>query len=165
MNRKFRGTGYKQTLPWVFSSFAIWVVLLLITAPVLTITMMLSGIVPDYFHGEIWFFLLTRMPIIAVAGIALAIFTSVRASGPLVKLGRAFDDVASGNMDCRVRFRRGDKAFRGIETSFNEMMEALHKRMNSPAAPGLEAEGAAPAQADASAEESYVNPEQILLGD
>ena len=138
MNRKIRGSGYKHTLPWVFPSFAIWVVMLVLSAPILTISMMLSGLVPDHLHGEIWFFLFTRVPVIAVAGIGLAVFTSVRAAGPLVQLGRAFEDVTRGDMDRRLKFRQGDRAFRGLETAFNEMMVALSERADS--RPGLEAE-------------------------
>ena len=138
MSKKLRGSGYKHTLPWVFPYFAIWVVVLVITAPILAITMMLSGLVPTYLHGDIWFFLLTRTPAIAVAGIGLAVFASARAAGPLVQLGQAFEDVKGGDMDRRLRFRLSDRAFRGLETSFNEMMVALRERVDSRA--GLEGE-------------------------
>ena len=165
MSKKHRGSGYKHTLPWVFPYFAVWVVVLVITAPVLTIAMMLSGLVPSYLHSDIWFFLYTRVPAIAVAGIGLAVFTSVRAAGPMVQLGRAFDDVACGDMDRRVRFRRTDKSFRGLEASFNEMMAVLNQRVDSRG--GLEAENgvATPPQQGETPEDSYVDPESILLGD
>jgi len=138
MNRKIRGSGYKYTLPWVFPSFAIWVVMLVASAPILTISMMLSGLVPDHLHSDVWFFLFTRVPIIAVAGIGLAVFTSVRTAGPLVQLGRAFEDVTRGDMDRRLRFRRSDRAYQGLEMAFNEMMVALNERADSRT--GLEAE-------------------------
>ena len=136
--RKLRGSGYKHTLPWVFPHFGIWIFVLVTSAPILAITMMLTGLVPDYLHRELWFFLLTRVPAIAVAGIALAIFTTTRATGPLVQMGRVFEDVKRGDMDRRLRFRKSDKAFRGLETSFNEMMDALSERVESGS--GLEAE-------------------------
>ena len=147
MTRTHRGSGYKHTLPWVFPYFAIWVVVLVLTAPVLTIAMMLSGLVPSYLHGDIWFFLFTRVPAIAVAGIGLAVFTSVRAAGPMVQLRRAFEAVTRGDLDCRVRFRQGDKSYRGLETAFNEMMAAVSERAHSPT--GVEAS----------------SPESSLLGD
>ncbi len=128
MNMKFRGSGFRHTLPWVFPYFAIWVVVLVISAPVLTITMMLSGLVPEYLHGDIWFFLFTRVPAVALAAVGLAIFTSARAAGPLVQLRRAFEDVKGGDMDRRIRFRRGDKAYRELETAFNEMIAAVRER-------------------------------------
>ncbi len=115
---KLRGTGFKHTLGWVVPYFAIWVVVLTLTAPVLTITMMMSGLMPEYLHGEVWFFLLTRVPLIALAGVGLAIFSTARTAGPMVKLKRVLDDVASGDMDARLHFRRGDKAYRELETAF-----------------------------------------------
>ena len=81
-----RGTGFKHTLRWVFPYFAIWVVVLVLTAPVLTIAMMYSDLVPEYLHGDIWFFLFTRVPLIALAGIGLAVFSTARTAGPMVKL-------------------------------------------------------------------------------
>jgi hypothetical protein len=37
MQKYLRGTGFKHTLRWVFPYFARWVVVLTLTAPVLTI--------------------------------------------------------------------------------------------------------------------------------
>ncbi len=149
MSKNFRGSGYKHTLPWVLPTFAIWVVVLVVTAPILMITMMLTGLVPTQLHSEIWFFLLTRTPGIAVAGIGLAVFSSARAVGPLVELGRAFEDVKSGDMDRRLRFRSSDTAFRGLETSFNEMMVSLSAREDSPKSP----------------QDLVASPESSLLGE
>ena len=146
MKKYIRGTGFKHTLRWVFPYFAIWVVVLTITAPVLTIAMMLSGLVPEYLHGEIWFFLFTRVPLIALAGVGLAIFSTARTAGPMVKLKRVFEDVTRGDMDSRLRLRRGDQAYRELETAFNEMMVAVGERVASRR--GLEAE-----------DDSYSRPE------
>ncbi len=138
MKKYLRGTGFKHTLRWVFPYFAIWVVVLTITAPVLTITMMLSGLVPEYLHGEIWFFLFTRVPLIALAGVGLAIFSTARTAGPMVKLKRVFEDVTRGNMDSRLQLRRGDMAYQELETAFNEMMVAVSARVDP--GRGVEAE-------------------------
>jgi len=146
MKTYLRGTGFKHTLRWVFPYFAIWVVVLVLTAPVLTIAMMLSGLVPDYLHGDIWFFLFTRVPLIALAGVGLAIFSSARVAGPMVHLTRAFEDVTRGDMDRRIRFRPGDGSYRELETAFNEMMVAVSERVGSRG--GLEAE-----------DDSYSRPE------
>lgn len=165
MKRKLRGSGYKHTLPWVLPTFAVWVVVLVITAPILSITMMLSGLVPTYLHGEIWFFLLTRTPAIGVAGIALAILTSARSAGPLVQLGRAFQDVKQGDMDRRLQFRKSDTAYRGIETSFNEMMAVLSERVESGAGPRSENPGGTRPQQDENQRDLALSPEPSLLGD
>ncbi len=165
MSMKFRGSGYKHTLPWVLPTFAIWVVVLVVTAPVLSITMMLSGLVPAYLHSDIWFFLLTRTPAIAAAGIGLAVLMSTRVAGPLIQLGRAFDDIKAGDMDRRLHFRKGDKAYRGLETSFNEMMVVLRERVESGA--GLEGEdrGATRPPQDENQQDLASSPEASLLGD
>jgi len=138
MANYLRGTGFKHTLRWVFPYFAIWVVVLTITAPVLTIAMMYSGLVPEYLHGDIWFFLFTRVPLIALAGVGLAVFSTARTAGPMVRLKRVFEAVTAGDMDSRLQFRRGDQAYGEIETAFNEMMVAVNERVGSRG--GLEAE-------------------------
>ena len=137
MKMKIRGSGFKHTLPAVIPVAGVWVVVLVLTAPVLMISMMTSGIVPASLHGEVWFFLLTRSPIIALTGIGLAIFTTARVAGPMVHLKRAFNDVEGGDMDRRVAFRRSDKHLRELETAFNGMMVALNERAEAPG--GLEA--------------------------
>ena len=147
-----RGTGFKHTLRWVFPYFAIWVVVLVLTAPVLTISMMYSDLVPEYLHGDIWFFLFTRVPLIALAGVGLAIFSTARTAGPMVKLKRVFEDVTRGDMDSRLALRRGDQAYQELERAFNEMMEAVNERLGSRR--GLEAE-----------DDSYSRPEsESVLG-
>ncbi len=165
MKRKLRGSGYKHTLPWVLPTFAIWVVVLVVTAPILSITMMLSGLVPTYLHNEIWFFLLTRTPAIAVAGIGLAILTTARSAGPLVQLGRAFEDVKQGDMDRRLRFRKDDRAYRGIEKSFNEMMVVLSERVEAGAGPEAEDQGATRPPPDENQQDLALSPEPSLLGE
>jgi methyl-accepting chemotaxis protein len=164
MKRKLRGSGYKHTLPWVLPTFAIWVVVLVVTAPILSITMMLSGLVPTYLHNEIWFFLLTLTPAIAVAGIGLAILTTARSAGPLVQLGRAFEDVKQGDMDRRLRFRKGDKAYRRIEKSFNGMMVALSERVDG-AGPEAEDQAATRPPPDENQQDLALSPEPSLLGE
>ena len=131
MKRKLRGSGFKHNLRsvWLFS--AVWVVVVVLTPPVLTVAMMLGGVVPESSHSDVWFFLLTRMPVIALAAVGLAIFTTNRVAGPSVQLRRAFEDVKRGDMDRRLRFRREDKHLRELETAFNEMMVALGERADS----------------------------------
>ena len=143
MTNYLRGTGFRYTLQWVFPYFAIWVVVLTLTAPVLTISMMMSGLVPDHLHGDIWFFLFTRAPLIALAGVGLAVFSTARTAGPMVKLKRVFEDVTAGDLDSRLHFRRGDQAYQELETAFNEMMVAVNEQVGSRG--GLEELHASPA--------------------
>ena len=128
MKMKIRGSGFKHTLPAVIPVAGVWVVVLVLSAPVLMVSMMTSGIVPASLHGAVWFFLLTRSSIIALVGIGLAIVTTARVAGPMVHLKRAFNDVEGGDMDRRVAFRRTDKHLRELETAFNGMMVALNER-------------------------------------
>ena len=137
-DRKIRGSGFKHTLPAVLPYSAVWVFVVVLTAPVITVAMMLGSIVPPSLHGDVWFFLFTRVPVIALAATGLAIFTTTRVAGPLVQLRRAFEDVKRGDMDRRLRFRRVDKHLQELETAFNEMMVALRERADS--LRGLEAE-------------------------
>ena len=131
MKSKFRGSGFRHTLPAVVKFSALWFGLLMLLAPILMGSMMMGGLVRPEAHGDVWFFLLTRMPMLALAGIALAIFTTTRVAGPMVVLKRAFEDVKGGDMDRRLLFRRSDKHLRGLETAFNEMMVALSERADS----------------------------------
>ncbi len=130
-NWKFRGSGFKHNLRSVWPFSGVWIIMLVLTAPVLTIAMMLGGVVPESSHSDIWFFLLTRTPLIVLAAVGLAIFTTNRVAGPLVCLRRAFEDVRRGNMDYRLHFRREDRHLQEIETAFNEMMVALVERADA----------------------------------
>ena len=138
MKRKIRGSGFKYNLRSVWPFSAVWVVVVVLTPPALTVALILGAYVPPSSHRDVWFFLLTRMPVIALLATALAIFTTNRVAGPLVYLRRAFEDVKRGDMDRRLRFRRSDKHLRELETAFNEMMVALGERADSRR--GLEAE-------------------------
>jgi len=138
MKSNVRGSGFRHTLPAVFRFSALWFILLMLSTPILTIFMMMSGIIPPEFHRDIWFFLYTRMPLVALAGIVLAILTTTRVAGPMVLLKRVFEDIKGGDMDRRLSFRKSDEDLRGLETAFNEMMVALSERAH--ARRGLEAE-------------------------
>ena len=138
MKSNFRGSGFRHTLPAVLRFSALWFVLLMLVAPILTVSMMMSGLVPPWAHRDVWFFLLTRMPILALAGIALALFTTTRLAGPMVHLKRVLEDIKGGDMDRRLYFRQSDKYLRGLETAFNEMMVALSERVDSRKGPEAE---------------------------
>jgi len=130
-NWKLRGSGFKHTLPAVLPFSAVWVLVVVLAAPVITVSMMLSGVVPPSTHRDVWFFLLTRVPVIALAATGLAILTTTRVAGPSVQLRRAFEDVKRGDMDRRLRFRWTDRHLQELETAFDEMMVALRERADS----------------------------------
>ena len=138
MKSSLRGSGFRHTLPAVFKFSAIWFVLLMLPTPIIIVSMMMKGLVSPELHGDVWFFLFTRMPIVALAGIALAILTTTRVAGPMVHLKRVFEDVKGGDMDRRLSFRKSDEHLRGLETAFNEMMVALSKRADSRRSPEAE---------------------------
>ncbi len=153
MTTRIQGGGFRETLPSVFAFSAVWIGILVLTAPVLTIAMMISGIVPEESHGDVWFFLFTRVPIIAVAGAALAVVTTARVAGPLVRLSRIFNKVKDGDLDQRVSFREKDKHLREIEAAFNGMMDALSERIASGEGPSAGSVGGFESE-----DESYSTP-------
>ena len=148
MIRQIRGSGFRHTLPAVYWYSAIWVVIVVLTAPILIIGMVVGDIIPPELHSEIWFFLFTRVPIIAVVAIGIAIFTTTRVAGPMIPLMRAFKRVEQGDTDYRIRFRDSDKHLRELELAFNAMMQALSDRAESaddPASTGTPAPSEPPA--------------------
>ena len=128
MKLKFRGSGFKHSLPSVIPFSAIWVLIVVMTAPIISIGMMAGGLVPESSYGDVWFFLATRVPVLALAAVGLAIFTTNRTAGPLVLLTRAFEAVTAGDMDHRLKFRNSDKHLKNLEWAFNEMMVAIKER-------------------------------------
>ncbi len=142
MKSNVRGSGFRHTLPAVIRFSALWVVLLMLPVPIITASLMMKGLVPPELHRDVWLFLLTRMPIVALAGIVLGILTTTRVAGPMVLLKRTFEDVQGGNMDRRLSFRKSDEYLREVETAFDGMMVALSGRADSRRRPEAAADGA-----------------------
>jgi methyl-accepting chemotaxis protein len=57
----------------------------------------------------------------------LSIFISHRIAGPLYKLRKAMEEVARGNFDQRITFRKNDH-FNDMQDSFNDMIQHLSIR-------------------------------------
>ena len=131
MKMRFRGTGFRYSLSSVIPFSAIWVLIVVLTAPIISIGMMAGGLVPEASYGDVWFFLATRVPVLALAATGLAIFTTSRTAGPLVLLERAFEAVKAGDMEHRLKFRNSEKHLKGLELAFNEMMVAIKERDES----------------------------------
>ena len=70
MKTRFRGSGFKHTLSAVFPFSAVWVFVVMLTVPIIVIGMMAGDLVPESSYSDVWFFLATRMPVLAVAAIA-----------------------------------------------------------------------------------------------
>ncbi len=128
MKKTLRGSGFRHTLAAVPKFTMIWFVILVLTPPVIIVTMLLSDLISESSRGHVWFFLVTRMPIILLVAAGLAIFTTARLAGPFVALKRAFEDVKKGDLNRRLKFREGDTHLREIETLFDEMMAAIRER-------------------------------------
>lgn len=127
-----RGSGFRHNLESVWPFSGVWILVVVLSAPVLTISMMWGDVVPPSAHPTIWFFLLTRTPFILLGACGLAIFTTNRVAGPTVRLRRAFEEVKDGDLDHRLVFRRDDKHLRALETAFNDMMVTVRERAGSP---------------------------------
>ena len=65
------------------------------------------------------------MPVLAIAAIGLAIFTTNRTAGSLILITRASDAVKEGNLDHRLRFRESDRHLKQLELAFNAMMVSI----------------------------------------
>jgi len=131
MKMKFRGSGFKHTLSSVVPFSAVWVLVVVLTVPIIIIGMIAGDLVPPSSYGDVWFFLATRMPVLALAVVTLAIFTTSRVAGPLIPIRRAFVAVRGGDMDYRLTFRRSDRHVKNLEESFGEMMAAILERAES----------------------------------
>ena len=128
MSRKIRGSGFKHTLPAVYSFSAVWVALVVLSPPIIVIGMMAGDLVPESSYGDVWFFLATRVPVLALAAVGLAIFTTNRVAGPLILLKRAFEAVKEGDLERRIKFRQEDGHYKIVEKAFNEMMVVIGER-------------------------------------
>ena len=133
MNTKriLRGSGFKHNLESVWPFYGIWITIVVLSVPLLTISMIWGNVVPPSAHADMWFFVLTRTPFIVLTAVGLGIFTTNRVAGPSVHLRRAFEEVKNGNLDHRLSFRGEDKHLKTLETAFNEMMVAVRERAGS----------------------------------
>jgi len=68
---------------------------------------------------EIVFFIL--------AIIGMGVMTAHRIAGPYIRLKAVFDEVGSGNLDCRLKFRKYDRLDH-LEEAFNRMMDSLQQK-------------------------------------
>ena len=132
-----RGSGIKLTLPFVLWYSTLWFIVLVVTVPVFSVAsyLTMADVLPEEGRRNLIFVLVTRTPLLILTVAGLAIFTTHRLAGPFIALKRAFDDVREGNIDRVLRFRRSDAHLRGVEDSFNGMMEAMRSKVRGEKAP------------------------------
>lgn len=76
----------------------------------------LRGDVVTALVAEIAFFLL------AILG--MGVFTAHRIAGPYLRMKNVFNEVADGNLGCRIKFRKYDR-LEDVEAAFNRMMDSV----------------------------------------
>ena len=124
---RFRGSGFKHTLPYLWHYSNIWFLVFLVSGPGTFVGFLLSDVLTDEGREAVRTFLITRMPIVMVAVILLAVMLTTRLAGPFVALKRAFADVAEGNMSRRLKFRTDEKCLDSVADGFNTMMDTVER--------------------------------------
>ena len=61
----------------------------------------------------------------------LAVISTHRTAGPLLALRRTFREIRDGKIETRLKFRKYDRLTE-VEDDFNEMMDALRRRLPPP---------------------------------
>jgi methyl-accepting chemotaxis protein len=70
----------------------------------------------------------------AAAIVGLAKFTVHRIAGPYIRLKQAFEEVRSGNLQVRLKFRSYDR-LEDVAEAFNQMIASVRKRIEGNNAP------------------------------
>jgi len=130
MARAIRGTAVKLTYPYVLRYLGLWLVVTILAILVFSVTsyFLLANRLAGAELQRFATILLAQTIGVILALVALALFTTHRLAGPFIALKRAFDDVKTGDLTRRVRFRRADGHLLEIESAFNEMMESLEAK-------------------------------------
>jgi methyl-accepting chemotaxis protein len=142
MARAFRGSGVRFTLPFVFRFLGLWMAVTVLIVLVFGITSYLllgDRLAAQGREGIALGILIAQTVITILAVAALGVFTTHRLAGPIIALQRAFEDVKGGDLERRLRFRQADSHLRGVETSFNEMVDTLKTRIEREPAPAAQA--------------------------
>ncbi len=124
---KFRGMGFKHTLPYVWHYSNTWFLVFLVSAPGTFIGFLMTDVLTEAGRKAALSFLFTRMPIVVVTVAMLAMMLTARLAGPFIALKRAFADVAAGDVGRRLRFRGGENHLRSVQDGFNTMMDAIEQ--------------------------------------
>lgn len=148
--KKFRGSGVRFTLPYLFRFSGLW---LLVTSTAIVLLGVACYAVAtgagdgldDEARRHLVLVLSVQTAALLLAAVALAVFTTHRIAGPFIALKRAIEEVRDGTLDNPLRLRTSDVHLKELEASFNEMAEELQVRLGSraagPARPGAAARG------------------------
>ena len=134
MERRFRGSGLRHTLPFIVRFAGLWLVVSVAAVLVAGVSsymlfaQRLEGGADDL-RGAI--ILQTVLSLLAL--VALAVFTTHRIAGPWVAVRRALLAVRDGNLDTRLRFRVSDPRLRDVQDAFDEMVASIRQRVGQPA--------------------------------
>ena len=126
--KKLRGSGVRYTLPYLGRFAGLWVLVTLTAVAVAAASSYLVFAERSADEASVGGALLLQTVLIALAVIALGIFTTHRLAGPWIAVRRALDRVRSGDLETELRIRSNDAHLREVERSFNEMIAALRER-------------------------------------
>ena len=131
--KEIRGSGVRQTLPYVLPFSGLWLVVTIVAMVVFGVTCYLAATaspqVDDAARMRIAVVLAVQTLFLIGAVFALAVFTTHRLAGPYVALIRAFEAVKNGDLERPLRFRSTDIHLQDVEISFAEMTAAIRERL------------------------------------
>lgn len=134
--KKFRGSGVRFTLPYVFRFSSLW--LLVTSTAIVLLGVACYAVAAEAGDGldaearrHLAVVLSVQTVALLLAAVALAVFTTHRIAGPFIALKRAIDEVRDGTFHNPLRLRTGDVHLKELEASFNEMAEELQARLGS----------------------------------
>jgi HAMP domain-containing protein len=136
-HRNRRGSGVKFTVPFLVRFSGLWMAVTIAAILVFSATsyLMMSDRIGQDGKGNLVTILAVQTIVLVLAIVALAVFTTHRLAGPYIALKRAFEEVKRGQLDHPLRFRNADVHLQDLETSFNEMTEALRHKLQGGAPP------------------------------
>lgn len=131
--QQVRGSGLRQTLPYVmrFSGLWIFVTVLIVAVFSLTSYLLLFDSLTNAAREHLIMVLSIQTGMVVLAVLLLAVFSTHRIAGPMIAIRRALEDVKAGDFDRQLHFRRTDPHLGELEHAFNEMMASIRDRGKS----------------------------------
>lgn len=134
--QQVRGTGVRFTLPYVLRFSGVWILVTTLTVIVFAVAsyLVMFDRLSEAARQDLVLVLAIQTALAVLAVLLLAVFSTHRLAGPMIGIRRAMEDVAAGNLDRQLRFRRTDPHLDEIEVAFSQMMESLRQRQKDGAA-------------------------------
>jgi len=131
MERRFRGSGLRHTLPYFFRYAVLWLIVTVTSVLITAVTTYLLFVERVGAAGAAGLrqALIIQTVLTVVALIVLAVFTTHRLAGPWIAVHRALDAVRRGDMQAQLRFRKSDPRFQAVESVFEQMMVSLREKI------------------------------------